>query len=435
MSSQKVWVEKNGQGNMVSIILAGGQGTRLFPLTQTRCKPAVSFGGKYRLIDIPLSNSLNSRIDHIYVISQYFSSFLHQHILETYPVDYTHDAKIHLICPEETFQQKMWYKGTADAIRQNLNHFRQTPCDYFLILSGDQLYNMNYFEMLEFAKQTQADLVVAALPVEGKEAVRMGLLKMSASSHILEFNEKPSDPEILKRFELDSEFLKGHLIRNHDVPHYLGSMGIYIFKRETLFDLLQGEGDDFGRHLIPKQVAKGKAFAYVFKGYWEDIGTIGSFYEANIALTRKKNCMNMYDESNPIFTHPHNLPSPFIQDTHVRNSHISQGALIEAKEISESVLGVRSCIKKGTVIRNSILLGNLFYAPPRHQSPPLPRHFCIGEDCLLDKVIVDEHTQIGNNVHLINKDRIQNYDGAGIYIRDGIIVVTTGTTIPDGFIL
>jgi glucose-1-phosphate adenylyltransferase len=427
--------DKAKASHVASIILAGGQGSRLFPLTQTRCKPSVSFGGRYRLIDIPLSNSLNSHIETIYVISQYFTAFLHQHIMETYPVDHSRIAKIHLISPEETFEQKTWYKGTADAIRQNIHYLSQAPADYFVILSGDQLYNMNYMEMLQFSKEKDADLVIAALPVEEKEARRMGLLQIDASSRIVEFREKPSDPAILQRFALPQDFLEGHLIRNAEAQHFLGSMGIYIFKREALFNLLKEMGDDFGNHLIPHHIEKGKTYAYVFKGYWEDIGTVASFYDANMALTRKSNCMNMYDEENPIFTHPYNLPSPFIKNTHVSNSHISQGSVIEAEEISNSVIGVRSNIKKGTVIRNSVVLGNAFYKPPRHQSPPLPEAFYIGENCMLQKTIIDEHTQIGNYVQLINKNNLDHYDGDGIYIRDGIIVVTTGTVLPDHFVL
>ncbi|HEY2811598.1 MAG TPA: sugar phosphate nucleotidyltransferase [Rhabdochlamydiaceae bacterium] len=435
MSLNNVCADKNAARELVSIILAGGQGTRLFPLTQTRCKPAVGFGGRYRLIDIPLSNSLNSRIDNIYVISQYFSSFLHQHIIETYPLDYTRDAKIHFISPEETFHRKAWYKGTADAIRQNLDHLMKTPADYFLILSGDQLYNMDYLEMLQFAKKMHADIVIAALPVEEHLARRMGVLKIDASDKVIEFYEKPQESELLKGLQFPKIALAGHALSRPDATHFLGSMGIYIFKREALFKLMQCEGDDFGRHLLPQEVKKGNTYAFVFRGYWEDIGTIGSFYEANLALTRRQNCINMYDEDYPIFTRPHNLPSPFIRDTHVRNSHISQGSVIEAQEIDNSIIGVRSCIKKGTVIRNSIVLGNLFYTPPRHQSPPLPENFSIGENCLLDKVIIDEHTQIGNNVRLVNQNRLDTYDGKGIYIRDGVIVVTTGTVLPDHFVL
>ncbi len=420
---------------VASIVLAGGQGTRLYPLTQARCKPAVLFGGRYRLIDIPLSNSLNAKIQKIYVISQYLASSLHQHILETYQPDLFRTSKIHLLCPEETPHRKVWFKGTADAVRQNLEHFQASPADYFLILSGDQLYNMNLGEMVQFAERSKADLVIASLPVEEKEARRMGLLKIDDSAQVLDFYEKPSDPTILQRFALSPESLKGCHIQNHGAPHFLGSMGIYIFKRQVLFDLLKEHGDDFGKDLIPIQIKRGKTAAYVYKGYWEDIGTIASYYQANMALAKQKNCLDTYDESNPIFTHPHNLPSPIIKGTMVRDSIISQGSIIEASEVIDSVIGVRIHLKRGTVVHHSILLGNLSYSDPANQGTLLPEKFIVGENCVIKKAILDEHTQIGNNVHLINKNNLQTYDGDGIFIRDGIIIVTSGTKLPDGYIL
>ncbi len=222
---------KEIMNRVASIILAGGQGTRLYPLTLTRCKPSVCFGGRYRLIDIPISNSLNAHIQRIFVISQYFASSLHQHILETYQLDYFRQSKIQMLCPEETPHRKLWFKGTADAIRQNMEHFETTAVDYFLILSGDQLYNINFTEMLNFAKKQDADLVIASIPVEEQEARRMGLLKIDSDCKVREFFEKPSDPEILKQFALPAECLKGHQVRHPKETHYLGSMGIYIFKR------------------------------------------------------------------------------------------------------------------------------------------------------------------------------------------------------------
>ncbi len=417
------------------IILAGGQGTRLFPLTQLRCKPAVSFGGRYRLIDIPLSHALNAHIQQVFVISQYLATGLHQHIIETYQLDLFRDSKIHLLSPEEALHRKVWYKGTADAIRQNLEHFTSSSADYFLVLSGDQLYNMDLHEMLLFAKKTDADLVIASLPVEEAEAKRMGLLKINARKEIVEFSEKPTDPHILKRFTLEKEFLKGHPHKDKEKQHYLGSMGIYVFKREALFDLLKEEGDDFGKELIPIKVKEGKASTFVYTGYWEDIGTVSSYHKANLALTSRKNCLDTYDEKNPIFTHPQNLPSPLIKETVVTNALISQGSVIECKEITDSIVGLRVHVKKGTVIRHSIIMGNHHYMAPHHQSPPLPLHFSIGENCHIENAIIDEHTQIGNNVQLINKNRLQKYDGDGVFIRDGIIIVTTGTTIPDNFVL
>lgn len=427
--------QKELMGKVASIILAGGQGTRLHPLTLTRCKPSVCFGGRYRLIDIPISNSLNAHIHRIFVISQYFASSLQQHILETYQLDYFRQCKIQMLCPEETPNRKVWFKGTADAVRQNLEHLQATNAEYFLILSGDQLYNIDFTEMLRFAQKEDADLVIASLPVEEAEAKRMGLLKIDKSSRVLEFHEKPSDPEILKKFTLQKEFLNGHAIIHPDATHYLASMGIYIFKRKALFDLMQEKGDDFGKDLIPIQFKKGKTAAYVYKGYWEDIGTISSYYQANLALTTRKHCLNTYNEQNPIFTHPHNLPSPLINGSVVNQSIISQGAVIQANEISNSIIGVRIKINKGCVVRNSIILGSLFnHVEDDHPSLSLPE-YSVGENCLLEKTILDEHSSVGNNVQLVNKKNLKTYDSDGIFIRDGVIIVTTGTKVPDGFVL
>ena len=409
---------KKEYGNkVVAIVLAGGQGTRLFPLTESRCKPAVSFGGRYRLIDIPISNALNSNINRIFVIAQYYASGLHQHICNTYRTDRLVEGGIEVLSPEEKPQGKVWFKGTADAVRQNMEHILKAPADYFLILSGDQLYNMDFHAMLDFAIKSDADLTIATLPVKQAEAKRMGLLKIDKASKIVDFYEKPQDPKIL------SEYLW-----NEESSEYLGSMGIYIFKKSALLNLLKEEGEDFGHHLIPLHVKKGKAYSYVYKGYWEDIGTIASYYEANLALMSKKDHLNIYDENNPIYTCPYNLPSPHIKKTRIQESLISQGSIIEAEEITESIIGIRGHIKKGTIIRNSLILGN-------HTVYPSPIHFSIGENCIIQKAIVDEETFIGNNVQLINKDNLKTYDGNGIYIREGIIIVTTGTHIPDNFVL
>jgi glucose-1-phosphate adenylyltransferase len=409
--------KKDITDNIATIILAGGQGTRLFPLTEPRCKPAVSFGGRYRLIDIPLSNSLNSHLRRIFVIAQFYASGLHQHILATYQRDLISSGGIELLSPEEKPEGKIWFKGTADAVRQNLEHILKAPADHFLILSGDQLYNMNFIPMIEFGIKTDADLLIATLSVKEREAKRMGLMKIDAASKIVDFIEKPQDPEVLKTFLWEKE--KGH---------YLGSMGIYFFKKSALVSLLKEEGDDFGKHLIPLQLKRGKAHAYIYRGYWEDIGTISSYYEANLALISPETHLNIYDENNPIYTCPHNLPSPMIKDSHIRNSLISQGAIIEGAEIDHSIIGIRGHVKKGTVIRNSLILGNHTLYPP-------PIHFSIGENCLIERAIIDEEVLVGNRVRLINKDNLHTYDGRGIYIRDGIIIVPSGAHLPDGFTL
>ncbi len=415
--------------------MQGVRGTRLYPLTQTRCKPAVCFGGRYRLIDIPISNSLNAHIHRIFVISQYFASALQQHILETYQLDYFRQSKIQMLCPEETPYRQHWFKGTADAVRQNLEHLEAAPVEYFLILSGDQLYNINFTEMLAFAKKQDADIVIASIPVEEKEAKRMGLVKIDANCNIVQFCEKPTDPNLLKPFTLGKEFLNGHSILHPEKPHYLASMGIYVFKRQALFDLVKEQGDDFGKDLIPIQVKKGKAMSYVYRGYWEDIGTIASYYQASLALTRLEHCLNTYDDNNPIFTHPHNLPSPLIQDTQVSSSIISQGAIVYAKEVCNSIIGVRIKIDKGSTIRNSILLGTLFNEPQSLAESLAKENYAVGKNCILDKVILDENAWIGNDVQLTNKNHLEHFDGHGIFIRDGIIIVTSGTKVPDGFTL
>lgn len=418
---------------VATIVLAGGKGTRLFPLTLTRCKPAVSFGGRYRLIDIPLSNSLNSRINQIFVISQYFASELHQHILSTYQLDMFRTGGLELLTPQETTKGKEWFKGTADAVRQSLDYILRSNAEWFLILSGDQLYNMDLYEMLTFAKQKDADLVIASIPVLEPEAKRMGLIKINATSTITNFYEKPQEPEILKEFELAESFLKANSHSTKE-PHYLASMGIYVFKRSAMIELLKLEGNDFGRDLIPQFIKKAKCSAFIYQGYWEDIGTVASFYKANLLLTEGKG-LNTYVEENQIYSTPQHIPNALISETKVKDSLIGQGSLIEAEEITHSVVGVRAIVKKGTIIRDSIIMGNRTYHPFMDQGIPANQNFSIGENCIIQKTIIDEDTLIGNNVQLINKEGLETYDGDGIYIRDGIIIVTSGTEIPDNFIL
>lgn len=410
---------------VAGIVLAGGQGTRLLPLTKTRCKPAVGFGGRYRLIDIPLSNALNSKINRLFVISQYFASNLHQHILATYRFDLFKEGGIELLSPEEDTDKKVWFEGTADAVRKNLHHLLKAPVDYFLILSGDQLYNIDLVDLLQFARDKNAEMVIASLYVNENEAHRMGVMKVDDSFHVKEFKEKPKEKAALAPFATKKD----------GKSQYLASMGIYVFRRDVLISLLQESGMDFGHHLIPFQAAKGGSYAYVYNGYWVDIGTIASFYDANMSLLNQHHCLETYNEAQPIYTRPQNLPSPLIIDTKVNRSYISQGAIIEAAEVDHSIIGMRCRIGKGTKISHSILMGHQFYSAPLHQHPPLPTNFTIGENCVIEKAIIDEHSCLGNNVRLINKNKLETYDGDGICIRDGIIIVNSGTQLPNNFIL
>jgi glucose-1-phosphate adenylyltransferase len=410
---------------VASIILGGGQGTRLFPLTHTRCKPAMPFGGRYRLIDVPISCSINSDIEKIFVVTQFLSTSLHRHVLGTYRFDRFSSAFVELLTAEQRPESAMWFKGTADAIRQNLPNFTEVPADYFLILSGDQIYNIDFQDMMQTALATDAPLLVATLPVDSSDAKRMGIMQTDAQGKITHFVEKPKEDEALVP-----------LRQPGPKEQYLASMGIYLFKREALFELLKEDlRDDFGKHLIPTMVESQKASAYRYDGYWEDIGTVKSFHEANLALTDENPAFHWYDESKAIYSQGENLPGPKLGNTSVNHAIISQGCRIKADEITRSVLGTRTVIGTGTIVRNSYLMGNDFYHPPTRENNKLPAELTIGENCLITNAIVDRNVHIGNNVQLINKENLTHYNSDQIYIRDGIIVVVRGADIPDHFVL
>ena len=420
---------------VATIILAGGQGTRLYPLTIHHSKPAVSYGGRYRLIDIPISNSINSNFRQIFVIAQYLSSELQHHISQTYHFDTFNPGSIDVLTPQENEKgEKQWFEGTADAVRKNLPILLKSPAEYFLILSGDQLYNIHFQNMVEFAQEMNADLTIAAIPVPEKETPRMGLLNIDAKQMVLDFIEKPNDPQTLQRFLLKKDFFHARKMKNPTEPFYLASMGIYVFKRETLVSLLErDQRHDFGFHLIDTAVKEKKTAAFVYEGYWEDIGTIASYYDANLILTGDAKGLDTYDEQNPIYARPTFLPGPKIHGAKITKSIICEGSVIEAEEITNSVIGLRSHIGKGTVIRDTVMMGNHFYMPPAHEGTPESPEFSVGEYCVIEKAIIDEFVHIGNHVKLINKEKLVEYDGESIFIREGIIIVPSGTHLPDHF--
>ncbi len=420
---------------VAAIILGGGQGTRLFPLTTSRCKPAICFGGRYRLIDIPMSNSINSGCLKIYIVTQFLSSSLHQHIFKTYRLGTYSSGFIELLPAEQRHGNRLWYQGTADAVRQNVDYFIEAPVDYFLILSGDQLYTMDFRKMVNYAKKSDADLVIATLPTNQHNAKRMGIMKINEEGFVVDFCEKPQTPEQLAPLALSPSILQKWGFPGYSENHYLGSMGIYLFKREALLKLLEKDPrEDFGKHLIPTQVKEGKVAAYIHDGYWEDIGTIESFYQANMDLTLPNPPFDWYDEKNPIFTSHTNLAGPKIYNSHISHSLICEGCLIEADEVTNSILGPRTVIKRGSIILHSYIMGNDFYEPPI-KTERLPAKLQIGEHCIIRKALIDNHVFIGNGVQLINKDNLETYDSDGVYIRDGIIIVNRGTSLPDGYIL
>ncbi|MCI5051585.1 MAG: glucose-1-phosphate adenylyltransferase [Simkaniaceae bacterium] len=409
------------------VILAGGQGTRLFPLTQTRCKPDVSFAGRYRLIDVPISNSINSHIPNIFVISQFFASALNRHITETFHPGSLTFERIELLSPEETAVDKLWYQGTADAVRKNMQHLLKLPVDYFIILSGDQLYNMDLIDMLCFAKEKDADLTIATLPCSRHDAPRMGVMQTDENLYIKEFYEKPTEEAILDKFRNENT-------GDPERP-YLASMGIYIFKREVLASLVQEDNrDDFGKHIIPTQIYNhGKTAAYIYEGYWEDIGTIKSFYEANLSLTTNENGLDLYNETCPIYAQAINLPAARMNDSKISQSIICDGSVVDADEVIHSLIGMRTVIGKGTKVHDTIVMGNSYYEPPKLSNLNHPPRYGIGSNCLIKKTIVDEHTLIDDDVHLTNEQNLTNYDSPHLYVRDGIIIIPSGTHLQKGF--
>lgn len=393
----------NKEINVASVILAGGKGERLFPLTINHSKPAMIYGGRYRLIDIPVSNSLNSNINEIFVLAQYLPKELEDHLRETYQFSSPLQGNIDFLTPETINGKTLSFEGTADAIRKSLKKILKNSFEYLLVLSGDQLYNIDFNDMLRFSVEKNADLTIATLEVEKKDAKRFGILKINEQSTVIDFIEKPNEKEVLEKFKLKKE----------NQEKYLASMGIYIFKRKVLENLLMEKGNDFGKNLIPLQFKKGNTAAYVYEGYWEDIGTIESYYNANKALTVSSTLQ--YDEFHPIYFKKNYLPGTKINNTLLENSIICEGSLIEAKTIKNSIIGLRSLIKSGTVILDSIIMGNSDYKNQK---------FSIGENCFIKKTIIDENVVIGNNVSLTNKQNLLKYEGEGIYVRDGIIVVT-----------
>jgi glucose-1-phosphate adenylyltransferase len=424
------------------IILGGGEGTRLKPLTLARCKPAISFGGRYSLIDIPISHSLTTGLSKIFVIGQYLSYSLQKHLFQTYLYHGIFQNTIQLLIPEERTGKKIWYKGTADAVRQNIDYFSEIPADYFLILSGDQLYNINFQKMINFGVEVDAGMLIAAQPVNKKEAKRMGLLKIEhGGSRIFDFYEKPQEEAVFERFFTD-DFTLQHLgYAGNSGKHYLGSMGIYLFKRQVLFELLREDSrEDFGKHLIQTQMKKENVHAFLYDGYWEDIGTIESYYHANLALTRieddRKHGLQCYDESAVIMTKRYHLPGAKVSNCKVDRAILCEGSIIEAQEIAHSIVGIRSVIQEGTIIRDSIIIGNEYYERPPLATGEEALKPGIGKNCRIEKTIIDENVSIGDNVKLLNRHGHVNFDSADglVVVRDGIIVIPRGTRIPSGYV-
>lgn len=407
--------------NVIALILGGGQGKRLFPLTMYRSKPAVPIGGKYRLIDIPLSNCLHSDIKSIYVLTQFNSESLNNHVNSTYRFDYFSRAFVRILAAEQTLEGANWFQGTADAVRKNIVHLHiKNDVEDILILSGDHIYDMDYHDLIHFHRTKGADFTVSVVPAYPGEIGELGILKMESSKRIVKFREKPSTPKEL----MDLKFKRP---KNPKCP-YLASMGVYVFKASVLRKALEGSDADFGREVIPHSIKKFKGFGYIFDGYWKDIGTIRSFYETNLELAASRPHLAFLYKGR-VFTRPRFLSPSRISNCHIEHALITEGCVINDAEIKNSTVGLRSIIGKGCKIAKSVLMGADYY----EESPPKGSiRIGIGDGAVIENAIIDKNARIGKNVVIKNLSNLKNTDAGYYFIKDGIVVIPKNAAIKDG---
>lgn len=426
---------------VLAIILGGGAGTRLYPLTKQRAKPAVPLAGKYRLIDIPVSNCVNSEILKIYVLTQFNSASLNRHIARAYSFSGFSDGFVEVLAAQQTPDSPSWFQGTADAVRKYLWLFDQWDIDEFLILSGDHLYRMDYRLFIERHRATNADITLSVVPMDEKRAPSFGLMKIDDSGRVIDFSEKPKGADLLN-MRVDTTTLGLSSDQAKEMP-YIASMGIYVFKRQVLFDLLQNSLDhtDFGKEIIPASAKDYNLQAYLFNGYWEDIGTIEAFYDANLALTAQPHpAFSFYDKAAPIYTRARYLPPTKLLNCQITDSMIGDGCILKECQINHSVLGIRTRVESGCNIQDALLLGADFYQSKSERQSDrgiegIP--VGIGPNTTIRRAIVDKNARIGRDVQIINKDRVEESEreGQGFYIRSGIVVILKNALIPDGTII
>ncbi|MBD2598384.1 glucose-1-phosphate adenylyltransferase [Nostoc spongiaeforme FACHB-130] len=426
---------------VLAIILGGGAGTRLYPLTKLRAKPAVPVAGKYRLIDIPVSNCINSEIFKIYVLTQFNSASLNRHIARTYNFSGFSEGFVEVLAAQQTPENPNWFQGTADAVRQYLWMLEEWDVDEYLILSGDHLYRMDYRQFIQRHRETNADITLSVIPIDNRRASDFGLMKINDAGRVVDFSEKPKG-EALAKMQVDTTIL-GLTKEQAEEQPYIASMGIYVFKKDVLIKLLREklERTDFGKEIIPDAAEEYNIQAYLFDDYWEDIGTIEAFYNANLALTQQPQPpFSFYDEEAPIYTRPRYLPPTKLLDCHVTESIIGEGCILKNCRIQHSVLGVRSRIESGCIIEESLLMGADFYQASVERQCSIDKGDLpvgIGTDTIIRRAIIDKNARIGHDVKIINKDNVQEADreSQGFYIRSGIVVVLKGAVITDGTII
>jgi glucose-1-phosphate adenylyltransferase len=423
--------------NVLSVIMGGGQGTRLFPLTKERSKPAVPLAGKYRLVDVPISNCINSGLRRVYLLTQFNSASLHRHISQSYKFDHFSGGFVEILAAEQTYADTSWYQGTADAVRKNLLHFINHEWDYLLILSGDQLYRMDFRLIIEQHGDTGADITVATIPVGRREAQSLGIMQTDADRRITRFVEKPKDPAVLDSLKLSPAWYAPLGIKGEG-ELFLASMGIYVFNRNIIRRLLDNTLTDFGKHIIPNAIQNLRVFSFVFQGYWEDIGTIRAFFEANLDVTNELPRFNFFDMAAPIFSRPRYLPGSKINGAQIDHAVISDGCILNRAVITHSIIGLRTIVGSGTVLNRVIGLGSDYYESlesiVEHEKagkPPIG----IGANCRIENTIVDKNARIGNNVIISPAGKPDKVDHPNYYIRDGIVIVPKNGVIPHGMVI
>jgi glucose-1-phosphate adenylyltransferase len=426
---------------VLAIILGGGAGTRLYPLTKLRAKPAVPLAGKYRLIDIPVSNCINSEIYKIYVLTQFNSASLNRHLTRTYSFSGFSEGFVEVLAAQQTPENPNWFQGTADAVRQYMWLFQEWKATEYLILSGDHLYRMDYAQFIDRHRETNADITISVLPMDDKRASDFGLMKMDNTGRIVDFSEKPKG-DALKLMQVDTTHL-GLTPEQAQLNPYIASMGIYVFKAEVLLDLLKQypEQTDFGKEIIPPAAATHNIQAFLFDGYWEDIGTIEAFYDANLALTQQPQpAFSFYDDNAPIYTRGRSLPPTKMQNCTVTDAMIGDGCILKNCQIHHSVLGIRTRIDAGCTIQDTLIMGADFYQPVHERQADLDRGTIpvgIGENTTIRRAIIDKNARIGRDVQIINKDHVEEAqrEELGFHIRSGIVVTLKNAILPDGMVI
>ena len=424
----------------VAIVLGGGRGTRLYPLTMDRSKPAVPFAGKYRLVDIPISNCINSGLRRIYVLTQFNSASLHNHITNTYQFDQFSGGFVEILAAEQTYASESWYQGTADAVRKNLKHFHDQNADYYVILSGDQLYRMDFRKMLEVHEKTGAELTIAAKPISRSQATGLGIIGADKDGYIKKFYEKPASDLDISEYKVPAELMKNQLGKNVDESNeYLASMGMYIFNAKAMEEALNNDKTDFGKEIIPEIIKTRKVATYLFDDFWEDIGTIKAFYETNLNLASEKPAFNFYDEEMPIYTHRRHLPATKANFCNISCSLTSEGSIITNAYIVNSIIGVRTFIEAGASLDGVYCMGATIYETETEKAENAKKgipNIGIGRATIIKRAIIDQNARIGSNCR-IGIDNIPRPEGDyEMYsVHDGIIVINKNAIIPDGTVM